>query len=352
VFDDLDALGGTLARWFAGRHPDARDVAVAGLEKSSGGFSNITLLAELTWTRGRASRELGIAVRVQPLASAVYPDCDVRRQYRTMELLAGSEVPVPRLLGLEQDAAAIGAPFFVMERIDGQVPNENPLYHLEGWFHDLGDEAKRRHWFSAIDTLAALGRVDWRALGFDFLLPPAGRTALSHQLEYYRRHMEWAESLGRPYPFLHQAYRWLLAHQPKDEPMSLLWGDAKLGNCVYRDGKLVGALDWEMAALGNPVDDLAWWLTLDESMCTGYGLPRLAGLPSRDETVACWERVTGRSARDLPYYDVYAAWRFAIVMARIGTIFMERGYVPRESGMDVKNGGATLLAALARRHGF
>jgi hypothetical protein len=91
---------------------------------------------------------------------------------------------------------------------------------------------------------------------------------------------------------------------------------------------------------------------LDQSLCTGYGLPRLAGLPSREETVAHWERASGLSARDLPYYDVFAAWRMAYVMARIGTVFMERGWVPRESEMDLRNGGSALLAMHAERLGF
>ena len=100
------------------------------------------------------------------------------------------------------------------------------------------------------------------------------------------------------------------------------------------------------------MDDLAWWIVHDESLSAGYGVPRLAGLPEREETVAHWERVSGHSARDLAYYEVFAAWRFAIVMARIGTIFMQRGWVPRESAMDLDNGAAKVLAMRAERHGF
>ena len=162
-----------------------------------------------------------------------------------------------------------------------------------------------------------------------------------------------AESLQRPYPHLHAAHEWLVAHQPADEPLALSWGDAKLGNVVYADdGRVAGALDWEQATLASPVDDLAWWLMLDQSTSTGYGVPRLAGLPTREETIEHWERASGFSARHLPYYDVFAAWRMAYVMARIGTVFMERGLVPRESEMDLRNGGAALLAMHAARLGF
>lgn len=352
MIGELERVAELLGRWLEGRHPACAPVRVTGLRRSEGGYSNVTVLGSLDWRQDGRPQSLDIVLRVQPPSSSVYPDCDVTRQYRVMQALAGSEVPVPVLLGLETDAALLGAPFYVMQRIEGRVPNENPLYHLQGWFHDLSHEELRRHWFSGIDTIAAVARVDWQARGLEFLRPPAGRTPLAQQLDYYREAVRWAESLGRPYPHLHGAGDWLVANQPADEPMALSWGDAKLGNCVYVDGRVVGALDWEQATLANPVDDLAWWLMLDESLCTGYGLPRLAGLPTREETVAHWERASGCSARDLPYYDVFAAWRMAYVMARIGTVFMERGWVPRESEMDLRNGGATLLGMHAARLGF
>lgn len=353
MIDDMDRIATQLGQWFAQRHPDRVPVNVTDLARSDSGYSNVTVLGRLEWTRNARREALDIVLRVQPQSSSVFPDCDIQRQYRVMHALAGSDVPVPELLGLETDAALLGAPFFVMRRIAGRVPNENPLYHLEGWFHDLATPDLRRHWFNAIDTVAAIARVDWRARGLEFLEPPAGRTALARQLDYYRDAVDWAERLHRPYPHLHRAYRWLVANQPADEPLVLSWADAKLGNCVFGDhGRLAGALDWEQATLASPVDDLAWWLMLDESLCTGYGVPRLAGLPSREETVTHWERASGHSARHLPYYDVFAAWRMAYVMARIGTVFMERGWVPRESDMDIRNGGATLLAMHAARLRF
>lgn len=349
---DLDALRVSLAEWLGRQPADASEVQVSGLTQAPGGYSNVTLMAELIWRRAGVPERCGIVVRMQPQGDAVFPECDLPRQYRTMHALAGSAVPVPALLGLQTDASAIGAPGFVMRRADGRVPNENPLYHLEGWLHDLDPEALRAHWFGGIDTLANVSRVDWRTPAFEFLRPPQGVTPLAHLLSVSGRHLAWAEGLGRPYPALRAAERWLLAHQPGDQPVALSWGDAKLGNCVFRDGRVVAALDWETATLSNPVDDLAWWLVHDESLSAGYRVPRLAGLPTRDETVAYWERASGHTARDLDYYEVFAAWRFAIVMARIGTIFMQRGWVPREAAMDLNNGAAAVMATHAARQGF
>ena len=244
MIDDLEQLARRLEGWLSAQHPERAPLVVSQLKRSDAGYSNITVLGELSWTLDGATQQLPIVLRVQPQTSSVYPDCDIVRQYRVMQALAGSTVPVPRLLGLETDSAPLGAPFFLMQRIEGRVPNENPLYHLEGWFHDLDAGALRQHWFSGIDTVAAIARLDWRALGLDFLQPPPGRTPLAHQLAYYRDAVAWAERLGRPYPHLHAAFDWLHAHQPADEPVALSWADAKLGNCVYRDGRVAGALDW------------------------------------------------------------------------------------------------------------
>lgn len=353
MIDDLNRVAMQVGRWLAQRYPDRAPVEVTGLARSDGGYSNITVLGHLEWTQGGRREPLDIVLRMQPESSSVYPDCDIQRQYRVMQALAGSDIPVPELLGLEADATLLGAPFFVMLRVAGRVPTENPPYHFQGWLHDLTTPELRRCWFNSIDTIAAIARVDWRGCGLDFLQPQPERTALARQLDYYRDAVGWAERLHRPYPHLRQAYPWLIDNQPVDEPLVLSWGDAKLGNCVYdEEGRLAAVLDWEQAALASPVDDLAWWLMLDESLCIGYGLPRLAGLPSREETVAHWERASGFSARHLPYYEVFAAWRMAYVMARIGTVFMERGWVPRESEMDIRNGGAALLAMHAERLGF
>lgn len=349
---DLGALQRFLADWLGARHTDARDVVVSGLVQAPGGYSNVTLMGALSWRRAGVSETRGIAVRMQPESNAVFPARDLRRQYRTMQALAGNAVPVPPLLGLEDQASPLGAQFFVMRQVEGTVPNENPLYHQQGWFHDLHADAQRAHWFSGIETLARLSHVNVRVPGFDFLRPPPGVTPLAHLLAVSGRHLAWAEALGRPYPALRAAERWLLAHQPGGHPEALSWGDAKLGNCVFRDGQVVAALDWETAALSSPVDDLAWWLVHDESLSAGYGVPRLAGLPTRAETVAHWERASGQSARDLDYYEVFAAWRFAIVMARIGTLFMQRGWVPESAAMDLNNGASAVLAVRAARHGF
>uniref|UniRef100_UPI00202888D2 phosphotransferase n=1 Tax=Caballeronia sp. ATUFL_F1_KS39 TaxID=2921766 RepID=UPI00202888D2 len=80
--------------------------------------------------------------------------------------------------------------------------------------------------------------------------------------EYYRRYLAWASD-GKPQPTVDAGLAWLLANQPQDEPVGLSWGDARVGNMIFSDARCVAVLDWEMVALGNPEQDLGWWLFLD-----------------------------------------------------------------------------------------
>lgn len=333
-------------------------LALAPLAAPGAGYSNVTLIGEVQGTGPWAAARRGFVLRMQPPGDAIYPDHDVRKQHRVLRALHAAGLPVPAVLGAGDDADVLGGPFFLMARADGRVPNENPQYHVGGWFHDLPAEEQRACWMAGIGAVAQLARLDWRAAGLGFLDPGDGVSPLLRQLDHYDRALEWAERLaGRGYPLLRAAGAWLRANRPPEDGASrgspaFSWGDAKLGNCVFHEGRLAAILDFEQATLADPVDDLAWWLMLDESLSRGYGAPRLASLPTREETVAEWERVSGREARHLDYYEVFAAWRMGFVMARIAHIFKQRGWIPAGSDMDERNGGATLLAAHGARLGF
>jgi aminoglycoside phosphotransferase (APT) family kinase protein len=96
-------------------------------------------------------------------------------------------------------------------------------------------------------------------------------------------------------------------------------------------------LDWEMVRLGDPVQDLAWWIGSDRCFSEGLGAPRLQGLPDRAPTVARWEQLTGRRAEHLDYYEVLALTRFSVTMARIGLQMKHYEVLPPESDFDVVN---------------
>jgi len=345
---DMDVTCKSLAGWFARVLPDASAIEVSDLSApGSTGFSNDTLLFDLAWREadGRARRE-SLVARIQPTGFRVFPDYDLDLQFRVQSMLAGTEVPVARMFWQEDDPSVLGAPFYVMERVEGRIPTDNPPYHVGGWVTELRPEEREAMWWSGLDVMSEIHRLDWEALGFGFLdRPDRGATPLVQELANYAAYLEWARR-GRSAPICQPALEWLLANQPdEDEPVRLCWGDARIGNMIFRDSRCVAVLDWEMVTLGNPVKDLAWFLFLDEHHSAGMNAPRLAGFPSREATLARWEERTGLSARHVGYYEVHAAFRFSVIMMRLAQSMQHYGFMPEDSTFEIDNIPSRLLAS-------
>lgn len=346
---DLEATRRALADWLGRTLAGARDLSVSPLTPPGAtGFSNDTLFFDLAWTgaAGRAAESL--VLRIQPTENPVFPEYDLGKQIRCMRLLEKTEVPAPRVRWYEPDPAVLGAPFYVMERVEGRIPSDNPPYHVGGWLTDASEHERAAVWWSGVETLAAIHRLDWRVAGFGFLeevQPADGRTPLERQIEHYRRYLAWAWG-GRPHPTCDPALAWLERHAPDGEPTKLAWGDARIGNMIFRDGRCVAVLDWEMVTLGSPEADLAWFLFLDRHHSEGLGAPRLAGFPTRDETLARYTALTGHVAKHLHYYEVFAAFRFSVIMIRLAQQFRALGILPAESKLETGSIPSRLLARL------
>src|SRR5688572_28660894 len=186
---DVDVTRTQLTAWLQRKLPHARDVAVGEIGLPSGsGFSNETLLVDASWREGKTREgETPVAarfvVRVKPTAYAIFPEYDLHRQYRVMELLASTTVPVPRMRWYVDDVSVLGQPFYVMDRVDGVIPPDHPPFTHGGWLFDATPAQQGHLARSALDTLVALHRLDWRALGFEFLARPEyGATPLAQQL--------------------------------------------------------------------------------------------------------------------------------------------------------------------------
>jgi aminoglycoside phosphotransferase (APT) family kinase protein len=358
VHGTREELKAKLVNWLQAQRPQASALSVSDFTAPAAGASNETLLFTVSWQQDGARHTQPLVARLQPSGPGVFPEYELDQQYRAMALLADTDVPVPGLSGFEADPSVLGTPFYLMQRIDGKVITENPPYYMEGWFHDLPAQQRAAIWRNGIRAAACVNRQDWRALGFGYLDRPAlGATPLQQQFAYYRRFLTYAEERGRPYPKLRAVQAWLEAHQPRDEPVALCWGDAKAANLLLDGTEVVGVLDWEMVHLGNPVDDLAWWMTLDDSMSeglqimVGMDIPKLPGVPGRDELVALWESESGHSAEHLDYYLLFGAYKFGIIMASIGSKYTREGLVPAEMEMDIRNTCTAVLDRHMAAHG-
>ncbi len=333
---DAEQSRQALAQWLAGMV--GAPVSLSELRgPGATGFSNETLMVDATWARDGRTEETGFVVRVAPTGYSLFPDPAFDVQYRVLRALGEhTAIPVPAVRWYEKDPSVLGAPFFVMDEVKGRVPPDNPPYHVAGWLHEVDEAHRARLWWGAVDTIAELHTQDWRALGLDFLAE-GGEPGLTQQLDYYTRFLKAVEE-DEAVPVARAALAWLLAHRPDEPTLVLSWGDARIGNILFdEDGHRLAVLDWEMVCLAAPEQDLAWSLFLDRHHSEGCEVPRLAGFPSTAETVARYTSRSGLPVRHLDYYEVFAGFRFCVIMARLAVIFKDWGLIPADDAMAQDN---------------
>jgi len=319
LVDDIDGTRTKLANWFSARM--GQDVTVNDLKIPEGtGMSNVTLLFDITWQHNGIAHSQACVGRLQPeIARPVFPSYDLSLQYQVMDSVGrGSDIPVPELLGLETDPAVLGVQFYIMKFTPGRIPTDMPPYNMDGWMMHEATEAQRKNmWNAALDTMARYHQLDYRQLGFEHLLLP-GKTALQQQLDYWQDYHDWGLE-GATHDICQPALEWLRDNQPEAEPTALCWGDSRIGNVIFAPSldRVAAVLDWEMAVLGNPLQDLAWFNYIDATFAEGLGIPRLAGLPSYEDTVARWQQQTGFDVTHYGYYEVFAGMRYGLILSRI-----------------------------------
>jgi aminoglycoside phosphotransferase (APT) family kinase protein len=319
LIEDIDGTRHKLEAWISSNR--GRDVRIEELSiPEATGMSNVTLLFDITWDEDGQQRSEPLVARLQPaIERPVFPDYDLSLQYEVMDAVGRcSDIPVPELCGLETDKSLLGVQFYLMKRTEGRIPTDMPPYNMDGWMmHETSLERRQHLWRTSVDTMARYHQLDYQEMGFGKLLVP-GKTPLQQQLIYWENYLNWALE-GAGHAIGQRALDWLQANQPNEEPTVLCWGDARLGNIIFKpslDG-IAAVLDWEMAVLGNPVQDLAWFNYLDATFAEGLGMPRLDGLPTYEQTIAQWEQASGFSARDYDYYQIFAGMRFGLIMSRI-----------------------------------
>lgn len=350
---DPDLTRAVLTHWFGTRSADTGAVELGPVTvPREAGFSGEILLFDAAWTEAGVRRSQALAVRVAPTAHRVFPEDFWDGQTRLLKLLGNTGLPVPRVLWDEPSAAYLGAPFLVMERVDGQVPADLPSYHRQGWLAELEPADRAAVWNGGVDALAALHRLDPGETGAGFLdRPEFGPTGPGQLLRHFTHHLDFY-GVGDDNTTADAALRWLRAQVPEDEgPVSLLWGDARIGNIVYVGTRPAALLDWEMAALGPAEADLAWYLHMDRHLSEGTGARRLTGLPGRSDTVARWEERVGRTARHLPYHEVFAAYRFCVITARVTRLLDESGILPPGTDFPLHRNATALLARVLEENG-
>ncbi|WP_026352475.1 phosphotransferase [Yoonia vestfoldensis] len=296
----LDSTLSVAVPGFAG----AQEVAKFGT-----GQSNPTYL--ITAASGR------YVLRSKPPGDLLPSAHAVDREFRVMQALSGSKVPVPRVLHLaDADTSPSGRAFFVMDYLDGRIFWDPALPEVP--------QADRAAIYDAMNAaLAGLHDVDVAAVGLSDFGKPGNYFA--RQLDRWSR--QYLASVAEPTPAMAQIMAWLKQAMPADDgQVALVHGDWRLDNMIFARGKpdILGVLDWELSTLGHPLADLAyqcmqWRLPNDGRMRGLGGIDRAAhGLPTEAEYVAAYAARRGLPAIDnWAFYLVFAFFRLAAILAGV-----------------------------------
>jgi aminoglycoside phosphotransferase (APT) family kinase protein len=298
--DDAALVAG-FDRWLSAHDGPLSGAHVAALRRPSSGWTNETVMFDLA---GAADGERSVVVRL-PALVASFPDQQIDLEPAVMRALGTAAVPVPGVVAVEHDASLLGAPFAVIECVAGNVVGDLPAF--DAWLLELGDDTQRAVHEQFIRALATVHTVDAKPIARDARL----RAGIEAELEYWQHYVDWAAD-GSPTARLADALEWCRsAPHPANgqEAASLLWGDARLGNVIWRDDARVAALiDWEGASVGPPEMDLGWYLALD-ALATHFVQRTVPGFLDRDGVIDCYERALGRPVEHLEWHEVFALVR-------------------------------------------
>lgn len=353
---DLETLRAGLEKALAGHLPAATGHRVGPLTGTSAtGMSSETLLFEATWQEGDGARCEQLVARVAPAEQdvPVFPSYDLPGQFATIESVAAlTDVPVPPPWWCEADPSVIGSPFFVMGRVDGEVPPDVMPYNFgDSWLFSATPAQQSRLQESTVAVLAELHAISDPQARFAHLGGgPDGPTALRrHVAGRYDWYRFAARDSGRS-DLLEKGFAWLERHWPDDEgPTVFCWGDARIGNVMYRNFEPVAVLDWEMAGLGPAETDIAWLVYLHrmfEDMAGRFGFPGMPHFLRAEDVAATYERISGHTPRHLDWYEVYSAIQLGIVYLRTGHRSVHFGERPAPADTDELLMNAATLAAL------
>ena len=323
----IPALTAALQGWLDGLASEPGRPMVSGVRlPDSNGLSSTSLLFEVTWSGAGDQRRGSYVARMPPEASAVpvFPRYDLPGQFDVISrVAAGCDIPLPTLRWNVPDGGAIGAPFFVMDHVDGRVPLDNPPYVFTGWLLEAAPDERALLQRASVHLLARLhAMAAEEAAAVPGLRPPAGLGSLRYHVEQQRDYYRWALlDDGIRVPIIERSLDWLEQHWPADPgPDVLCWGDARIGNVIYRGFEPVAVLDWEMAAVGPRELDVGWFVFMHRFFQDIAEFFEVEGLPDflrRSDVERCYEELTGWQLRDMDFYLTYAALRHAIIMARI-----------------------------------
>ena len=307
-------------------------------ELIGGGRSNLTYA--VTGAGGRR-----IVVRRPPLGHVLATAHDMVREHRIVAAIGATPVPVPGALGLCTDEAVNGAPFYVMEFVDGEVLDSPE----KGWQLDPALRATASH--HLIDVLADLHAVDIDDVGLGDLARRHGY--IERQLKRWTS--QWANSKTRELPAIDEVADRLASRVPPEHEVVVAHGDYRFGNCLTEltTGRIAAVLDWELCTLGDPLADVGYLaIYWTDPGSPGRRLNDPSGAPGFPAYADLLERYAARTGRDvssIDFYVAFASWRLAVISEGVYARYLHGAMGAQGIGPDelagIKQGTDQLAAA-------
>jgi aminoglycoside phosphotransferase (APT) family kinase protein len=320
-----------LSAWLDAEIPELGSGPLA-VEMIHGGTSNVILSLE----RGGDT----MILRRPPAVPPPNSEKSVLREARVLTALNGTPVPHPTCFGSCADASVIGAPFYVMELVDGwaaelqgdHIVHKAP-FDRAPYEYGIG--------YAMVDGLVALANVDHRSVGLDGFGKP--ERYLERQVDRWesqlRSYPELYGYAGRELPGYEETAAWLRANVPATSHVGIIHGDVGTPNALFADGppaRLTALIDWELSTIGDPMIDLAWLCTGLRDERTPDQLPAkalyaAANLPTRQELARYYAAGTGRDIGNFDYYLVLALFKggcileYKVAQAAAGILSPETG---------------------------
>lgn len=277
-------------------------VEIGNFRRMAGGASREIWSFDATLEKDGVKSTRGLVLRRDPGEHKI--DTNRKAEFLVLRAAYSESVPVPEVLWVSEDPAVLEAAFFVMERVEGETLARRLLRDPE--------YARAREAMPAqlAEILAKIHRIDPKKHQLDFLTPPGENAALTE----VRRYEENFRRLTlEPHPAFELAFRWLLERIPKTPRQTLVHGDYRIGNVIFDPSGVRSILDWELAHLGDPMEDVGW-------MCVrawrfGNDRKPVGGLGSREDFFAAYEQASGapvdpEAAR---FWEVFGNLRWGII---------------------------------------
>ncbi len=329
-------------RWYAEHIPGTS--LPLEFDLIAGGHSNLTF--EVTDADGRLT-----VLRRPPLGQVLASAHDMGREHRIIAALAATDIPVAPALGYEPDDEVNGAPFYVMDHVDGHV------LRTKADAEKLSIPARTNSGDSLIDVLARIHAVDPAAVGLGDL----GRTEGYIERQLKRWYGQWNKSKTRELAAVDEVHDALAADVPEQGPAAIVHGDYRLDNCmVDDDGNVIAVLDWELCTLGDPLADvgllMVYWNEADDDVHT-MASPTLAeGMRTRQEILDAYAAASGRDLSRIDFYIAFGYWKLACIVEGVYARYIGGSMGDRDSSdfdvfkRQVEALASQAQAALGRMH--